>query len=730
MRNAPDTRKVSDGDTARKFIRRVGVVIERRAQELGSELQAVGKTRFKRAPVDHRLIARGTGRGLDASRRRRHQARQAFDIAPAKPAQQGFVKRFRVDRLRDVIVHSRRQIAVAVRRKRIRRHRQDRHRRVARQLPDPARGFESVQARHLDVHQDQVVIAPRSHFQRFDPVRGGIDRQSGHAQQVLRHFLIDRIVLDQQQRRLPVLGEGRFVVAHLRTVVYGRFRPQHFEQGVVERRRRHRLGEKAGEAGAGKRLARQLGRNRRDQDQCRMRPERQFAQTPRSGKAVHLRHPPVEQDKTIGAPRLRRPNDRFQRRRAGGCGVGLETETQKHLAHRLARLLQIIDDEHPDIVFDVLRKLRPQDFVATEQGQLEPEATAFARCTLATNAPAHHLGQAFADGESEAGAAVLARRRNVGLLEDLEQPALLLFAHADPGVADFEADAHAIVDRPAPAVMGTGFDDPAAHENPSALGELDGVADEVEQDLAETIAVAMQRRRQMVGIDDQFDILACRLVAHHVDHTEQHAVDREVAAVHAQLAGFDLRQIEHVVDDAEQVMGCVFDLAQANERPRIADLPAQQVRQADDGVHRRADLVTHIGEEGALGQIGFLSGQLRRRELGRALLNAALQAGIQGQDGLLGEPRFGHIVVNSQQLAFAAGDDEATEDQDLPDAAVGAPHLNLEPVFGRRLDDTAPVACAIFGIDPQPELNAAAPLNRLQRIAKIAEPGLVPARHP
>ena len=66
------------------------------------------------------------------------------------------------------------------------------------------------------------------------------------------------------------------------------------------------------------------------------------------------------------------------------------------------------------------------------------ERAADAGFALDPDAAAHHLHQPLADGQAEAGAAVLARRRRVGLRERLEQPALLLRRHADAGVADGE----------------------------------------------------------------------------------------------------------------------------------------------------------------------------------------------------------------------------------------------------------------------------------------------------
>ena len=65
-------------------------------------------------------------------------------------------------------------------------------------------------------------------------------------------------------------------------------------------------------------------------------------------------------------------------------------------------------------------------------------------------------------------------------------------------------------------------------------------------------------------------------------------------------AGFDLRQIENVVDQAEQVPAGTLDLLQVgNERflSEIGDVFLENFAVADDGIERRAQLVAHIGEE-------------------------------------------------------------------------------------------------------------------------------------
>ena len=75
-------------------------------------------------------------------------------------------------------------------------------------------------------------------------------------------------------------------------------------------------------------------------------------------------------------------------------------------------------------------------------------------------------------------------------------------------------------------------------------------------------------------------------------------VERHVFEI--KFAGFDLREVEDVVDNAQQRLCRIFDLGQV-----IALFGRQlggecEMREADDAVHRRADFVAHVGEKFAL----------------------------------------------------------------------------------------------------------------------------------
>ena len=91
---------------------------------------------------------------------------------------------------------------------------------------------------------------------------------------------------------------------------------------------------------------------------------------------------------------------------------------------------------------------------------------------------AHQGRQLPAYGKAQTGAAVFARRERVGLAEGIEDMGLRLLRNADAGIDDFEAQQSVPADGPDP------------HDDFSGVRELDGVADEVDQHLAQAHGVA------------------------------------------------------------------------------------------------------------------------------------------------------------------------------------------------------------------------------------------------
>ena len=67
----------------------------------------------------------------------------------------------------------------------------------------------------------------------------------------------------------------------------------------------------------------------------------------------------------------------------------------------------------------------------------------------------------------------------------------------------------------------------------------------------------------------------------------------------AKMIGLDLRQIEDIVDDREQMPAGLVDPIKPFALCLRDLAAAQQVRKPHDGVDRRADFMAHIGEKRA-----------------------------------------------------------------------------------------------------------------------------------
>ena len=87
-----------------------------------------------------------------------------------------------------------------------------------------------------------------------------------------------------------------------------------------------------------------------------------------------------------------------------------------------------------------------------------------------------------------------------------------------------------------------------------------------------------------------------------------HAIERHRFLVELVAAGLDARQIEDFVDEVEEVHAGTVNVAGVvlvhRHRVRAENLALHHLREAEDGVERRAQLVTHLREEPRFGDVG------------------------------------------------------------------------------------------------------------------------------
>jgi hypothetical protein len=173
------------------------------------------------------------------------------------------------------------------------------------------------------------------------------------------------------------------------------------------------------------------------------------------------------------------------------------------------------------------------------EGDVEPEAAAPVRLALDAQLSAHRAHESLADRQAEPRPS--GRRAGLRLSERLEDRLRALGLDADSRVRDVEAQPIGALAR-----------DRQPHG--ALLGELGRVPEEVEQHLAEVATVDHDAARHL-GRDVDFE--AQLLPARRLDH-EQAQIGDELAELgagrlHLHAPGLDLREVEHLVDEIEEM---------------------------------------------------------------------------------------------------------------------------------------------------------------------------------
>ena len=136
------------------------------------------------------------------------------------------------------------------------------------------------------------------------------------------------------------------------------------------------------------------------------------------------------------------------------------------------------------------------------------------------------------------------------------------------------------------------------------MGEFECVPDEVGEHLAETKGIA----NQPVGnrghrVRDEFDVLLDHRGPERLGDLLQHLTETERRLFELQLVRFDLREVQNVVENPQEVarrgVSHADVLMRLGRKIRFESQPAH----VDDRVHRSTNLVTHHREKRSLGPI-------------------------------------------------------------------------------------------------------------------------------
>ena len=248
--------------------------------------------------------------------------------------------------------------------------------------------------------------------------------------------------------------------------------------------------------------------------------------------------------------------------------------------------------------------------------------------------------------------------------------------------------------------------------------ELHRVAQDIDQHLAHAHGVGQHiGRGGRLHVGAEGDVP----VGEEAVHDAQHGI-ADLREIHAHggepdLAALDAADVQHVVDEGEQVIGALADLLQAASDLRLRLVLHGDIGEADNRVHGRADIVGHVVQEDGLGAVGVL----RRAD---GVLQPLVDLPVAGAVGHVQDVLLFPLDVAAEgdhmepaHLACPAMDVFAVDLQLLAglDAGQGIQQLRAGVLRGDQLPEGAHVCAHLVLRDAQQLLDIGAGVVHAQR---------------
>src|SRR5262249_3716210 len=132
------------------------------------------------------------------------------------------------------------------------------------------------------------------------------------------------------------------------------------------------------------------------------------------------------------------------------------------------------------------------------------------------------------------------------------------------------------------------------------FGELAGIAQQVEQYLPQPHGVRGEDTQVLLGVDNETVLVLLGKLSGGADDLVDHRCYLYGLWVELELSDLDLRQVEHLVDEAEEMSPSAVQRLQRSARLSRDEACGDSEHlfgQPDDGIERRAQLVAHAGDE-------------------------------------------------------------------------------------------------------------------------------------
>ena len=202
---------------------------------------------------------------------------------------------------------------------------------------------------------------------------------------------------------------------------------------------------------------------------------------------------------------------------------------------------------------------------------------------------------------------------------------------------------------------------------------LRGVGEQVQQDLKDALPVGEEVAAGLVVHGHRHVVLLGER-SRQVDRLDEQVLQADRLERERELAGLDPRDVEQLGDQLEQVASRAQDLAHVVLLLAFQAVQLEQLGEAEDRVHRRAQLVADPGEEVVLGPVRALRVLLGGVEVLRALGDALLELArvalelvveprvLDRRRGLSGQRLHPVDVVPAERAGLRALDGAQTDD--------------------------------------------------------------------
>ena len=219
----------------------------------------------------------------------------------------------------------------------------------------------------------------------------------------------------------------------------------------------------------------------------------------------------------------------------------------------------------------------------------KPERRPLTKITLDTNFTAHHFCQPLGNGKAKSGSAIMPRSRSIRLREGFKYSFASFSRHANTTIAHLETQFQ---------ILSVILEHTEANKHFPLLGKLQGITNQVSENLAQAVGITGNRLRRVgINIKQQFQFFSVCVLGQQFHHFFNGLAHIEIDRFKFQLTGLYFGKIENIVNDMQQSLARTVHGA-AKFLLLLCQLGSQQqFGHTQNTIHRRPDLMTHICEK-------------------------------------------------------------------------------------------------------------------------------------